>query len=84
MEGHKASPPLMSRPRFVIPLSFGMAAVAGFIAQRLAPVGYGDLAAMCAAWIAFYPIPRLKPKIPWWMHWVQGAFILLGAWLVTR
>jgi len=76
--------PLMSRPAFVIPLSFAMAAVAALLAERLAPPRLADLAAVCAAWIAFYPIPRLKPKIPWWWPWVQGVFIVLGFWLVTR
>ena len=76
--------PLMSRPTFVIPASFALAFVAGSAAQRLAPPKYADLAALCAAWVAFYPIPRLKPRIPWWWHWVQGVFILLGFWFVTQ
>ena len=61
-----------------------MAAIGALIAQRLAPQQYADLAAVCAAWIAFYPIPRLKPKIPRWWHWMQGVFIVLGFWYVTR
>lgn len=72
------------RPAIVIPASLTAATVAGLIAQRLAPAGMGDAAALCAAWIALYPIPRLKPTIPWWMHWAQGVGILLGFWLVTR
>jgi hypothetical protein len=75
---------LMSLPAFVIPASFALAALAGYTAHRLAPSNVADLAALCAAWVAFYPIPRLKPRIPWWNHWLQGIFILLGFWLVTR
>jgi hypothetical protein len=72
------------RPAIVIPASFVAAFLAGFAAQRIAPEGWKDLAAIVAVWIAFYPIPRLKPKIPWWWHWVQGVFILLGAWFVLH
>lgn len=72
------------RPAIVIPASFAAAFLVGFLAQRLAPPGWKDLAVLVAAWAALYPIPRLKPKIPWWWHWMQGVFILLGAWLVLR
>jgi len=75
---------LISRPAFVIPASFALAAVAGFTAEHLAPPNIADLVAVCAVWVALYPIPRLKPKIPWWNHWLQGAFILFGFWLMTR
>lgn len=75
---------LMSRPMFVIPASFALAGVAGLAAQRLAPPDYADFAAVCAIWVALYPIPRLKPRIPWWNHWLQGVFILFGFWLITR
>ena len=76
--------PLMSRPTFVFPLSFGVAGAAALLAERLSPPRYADLVAVCVAWIAFYPIPRLKPTIPWWLHWVQGVFIVFGFWLVTH
>jgi hypothetical protein len=72
------------RPLFVIPASLTASFVAGLLAQRVAPAGWGDAAAMCAAWAALYPIPRLIPKIPWWWHWMQGVFIMLGFWFVTR
>jgi hypothetical protein len=75
---------LMSRPAFVIPASFALAAVAGLTAERLAPPDVADLAAVCAVWVALYPISRLKPRIPWWNHWLQGIVIVFVFWLVTR
>ena len=72
------------RPAIVIPASLAAAFLVGLVAQRVAAEGWKDLAALAAAWVALYPIPRLKPKIPWWWHWMQGTFILLGAWLVLR
>jgi hypothetical protein len=68
----------------VIPASLGAAFVVGLLAQRLAPAGWKEATALGAAWVALYPIPRLKPKIPWWWHWVQGLFIMLGALMVLR
>lgn len=80
------SPPrgLMSRPMFVIPATFALAGVAGLAAQHLAPPDYADFAAVCAIWVALYPIPRLKPRIPWWNHWLQGVVIIFAFWLMTR
>jgi hypothetical protein len=72
---------LMSRPAFVIPASFALAAVAGLTAERLAPSNIADLGAV---WAALYPIPRLKPGIPWWNHWLQGVVIVFVFWLMTR
>ena len=76
--------PLRGRPAIVIPLSLLGAAAAALIAQRLAPPRVADMAMLCAAWIALYPISWLKRSIPWWRHWVQGAFILLGAWFAMK
>jgi len=76
--------PLMSRPAFVIPASFALAGVAGLAAERLAPPDVADLVAVCVIWAALYPIPRLKPRIPWWNHWLQGVVILFAFWLMTR
>ncbi len=72
------------RPAYVIPASLTAALIAGFLAQHVAPEGWKDAAGLSAAWVALYPIPRLRPKIPWWWHWMQGAFIMLGFWIVTR
>ena len=71
---------LRGRPAIVIPLSLAAAAAAALIAQRLAPPRVADLAMIGVAWIALSPIPWLKRSVPWWRHWVQGAFIMLGAW----
>jgi hypothetical protein len=76
--------PLRGRPAVVVPLSLAAAAAAALAAKRLAPPHAGDLATFCAAWIALYPIPWLKRSIPWWRHWIQGAFILLGAWFAMH
>ena len=67
-------------PAVVIPATLAVATFAALTAERRG----GDLGAFVVAWIALYPIPRLNPRIPWWLHWVEGAFILLGSWLVTR
>ena len=72
------------RPAIVVPASLTAAFVVALVVQRLAPTGWNDLAAIAAAWAALYPIPRLKPDIPGWWHWVQGIFVVLGAWLVLR
>ena len=71
---------LTARPAVVIPLSFVLAFIAVTVVQRVVPSGWKDTAALCAAWISFYPISRLKPNIPWWWHWVEGAFIGIGFW----
>ena len=76
--------PLMARPGLVFPLSFGMAFIGALLAERFVPPQYADLSAICLAWAAFYPIPRLKPKIPWWWHWMQGAVIVFAFWFVTH
>lgn len=76
--------PLMSRPAFVIPATFALAGVAGLVAEHLAPPNVADLVTVCAVWVALYPIPRLKPRIPWWNHWLQGVVILFAFWLMTR
>lgn len=76
--------PLMVRPMFVIPASFALAGVAGLAAERLAPENVADFVTVCVVWIALYPIPRLKPRIPWWNHWLQGVVVLFAFWLMTR
>lgn len=75
---------LTSRPAFVIPASFALAGAVGLIAERLAPPNVADLVAVCVIWAALYPIPRLKPRIPWWNHWLQGIVIVFAFWLMTR
>ena len=75
---------LRGRPIVVIPLSLLAAVAAALIAQRLAPANMTDMAMLGAAWIALSPIPWLKRSVPWWRHWMQGVFILLGAWFVMH
>jgi hypothetical protein len=68
----------------VVAGSFGAATIAAFAAHFPAPAEMADIAALCAIWAALSPIPRLNPRIPWWMHWVEGAFILFGFLIPTR
>lgn len=75
---------MMHRPAFVIPASLGLAGIAGILAERLAPPNLADLVAISVIWICQYPIPRLKPNIPWWNHWLQGVVILFAFWLMTH
>jgi hypothetical protein len=72
------------RPAVVIPASLALALAAALSTEHLAPTRLADAVAICVAWGALYPISRLKPSIPWWMHWVQGMVIFLGFWLATH
>lgn len=51
------------------------------LATRVIPAPTTDLALMCAIWITFYPVARLKRSEPRWAHWARGirdpvAFLL--------
>ncbi|MCA1649407.1 MAG: hypothetical protein LC753_03720 [Acidobacteria bacterium] len=81
---HWARGALLWQRIVVIAGSFGAAAIAAFTAYALAPPAMADIAAVCAIWVALSPFRASIRESPWWMHWVQGAFILLGFWIVTR
>ena len=59
------------------------AAAAAEIVLKVASPRYLNLALVCVIWVAFYPVARLNPKKPWWLHWVEGLFVLAGFWLVS-
>jgi hypothetical protein len=48
------------------------------IVQRIVPPPATCFALMCAVWIAFYPVARLKRTEPWWAHWARGVVILFA------
>jgi hypothetical protein len=39
---------------------------------------------MCAVWITFYPVARLKRSEAWWAHWARGIVILFAFLLAQR
>jgi hypothetical protein len=39
---------------------------------------------MCAVWITFYPVARLKRSEAWWAHWARGVVILFAFMLAQR
>jgi hypothetical protein len=43
-----------------------------------------DLALMCAIWITFYPVARLKRAEAWWAHSARGIVILFAFLLAQR
>ena len=65
-------------------LCFAMATVVALIVQRVIPPPATDLALMCAVWITFYPVARLKRSEPWWAHWARGIVILFAFLLAQR
>jgi hypothetical protein len=65
-------------------LCFALASVVAFVVQHTVPQPATDLAMMCAIWITFYPVARLKRTEPWWAHWARGIVILLGFLLARR
>jgi hypothetical protein len=68
----------------VVILCFALASVAALIVQRVVPPPATDVALMCAVWIAFYPVARLKRSEPWWAHWARGLVILFAFLLAQR
>ena len=54
------------------------------LTRRFVPFLDSDLASLCVGWIAVYPITLLNRRYPWWMHWVNGIFVVAGFWLVSR
>jgi hypothetical protein len=52
--------------------------------QRIVPAPATDVALMCAVWITFYPVARLKRTEPWWAHWARGIVILFAFLLARR
>ena len=68
----------------VVILCFAMATVVALIVQRVIPPPATDLALMCAIWITFYPVARLKRSEPWWAHWARGIMILFAFLLAQR
>jgi hypothetical protein len=68
----------------VVILCFAIATVVALIVQRVIPAPATDLALMCAVWISFYPVARLKRSEAWWAHWARGIVILFAFLLVQR
>jgi hypothetical protein len=68
----------------VVILCFAMATVVALIVQRVVPAPTTDLALMCAIWITFYPVARLKRSEAWWAHWARGIVILFAFLLAER
>jgi hypothetical protein len=68
----------------VVILCFALASVVALIVQRIVPAPATDVALMCAVWITFYPVARLKRTEPWWAHWARGLVILFAFALAQR
>ena len=68
----------------VVILCLSIATAVALIVQRVVPAPATDLALMCAVWIAFYPVARLKRSEPWWAHWARGIVILFAFLLAQR
>jgi hypothetical protein len=62
----------------VVILCFALASVVALLVQRVVPPPATDVALMCAVWITFYPVARLKRSEPWWAHWARGIVILFA------
>jgi uncharacterized membrane protein YccC len=62
----------------VVILCFALASVVALIVQRVVPAPATDVALMCAVWVTFYPVARLKRTEPWWSHWARGILILIA------
>jgi hypothetical protein len=60
----------------VVILCFVVATVVALIVRRIVPPPATEVALMCAVWITFYPVARLKRSEPWWAHWGRGIVIL--------
>lgn len=68
----------------VVILCFVVATIVAFVVQRVVPPPSTDLVLMCAIWITFYPVARLKRSEPWWAHWARGVVILFAFLLAQR
>jgi hypothetical protein len=68
----------------VVILCFVLASVVAFIVERLVPPPATDVVLVCAIWITFYPVARLKRTEPWWAHWARGIVILFAFLLAQR
>ena len=68
----------------VVILCFTLASVVALIVQRVVPEPATDVIMMCAVWITFYPVARLKRTEPWWAHWARGIVILFAFLLAQR
>jgi hypothetical protein len=69
---------LPSRPRawLVVIRSFAMAILAGEVVIHVASPPLSDLLTVIVAWICFYPVARLNPRRPWWVHWLRGIVVI--------
>ena len=86
---HLHEDPGAPRPRgwrrfHVVILCFVVATVVALVVRRVVPPPATDLALVCAVWITFYPVARLKRSEPWWAHWARGVVILLAFLLAQR
>jgi hypothetical protein len=72
------------RRSHVVLLCFVLASVVAFAVQRAVPPPATDVVLLCAVWITFYPVARLKRSEPWWAHWARGIVILIGFWIAVR
>jgi hypothetical protein len=62
----------------VVILCFALASFVALIVQRVVPAPATDVALICAVWVTFYPVARLKRTEPWWAHWARGILILIA------
>ena len=71
--------PSRRRAWLVVIRSFAMAIVAGEGVIHVASPPLSDLLTVLAAWIGFYPVARLNPQRPWWVHWLRGIVVIAAA-----
>jgi hypothetical protein len=63
---------------------FAVAPAAGIVASRLVLPQFAMFASVAAIWASMYPIALLNRRDPWWAHWLRGAFLALGFWIVAQ
>jgi hypothetical protein len=68
--------PSRRRAWFVVIRSFAMAILAGEVVIHVTSPPLSDLLTVIVAWICFYPVARLNPQRPWWVHWLRGVIVI--------
>jgi hypothetical protein len=72
----RTPPPARRRAWLVVIRSFATAILAGEVVIHIASPPLSDLLTVLAAWICFYPVARLSPQRPWWVHWLRGIVVI--------
>jgi hypothetical protein len=70
------SAPSRRRAWLVVLRRFAMAIVAGEGVIHVTSPPLSDLLTVLVAWICFYPVARLNPHRPWWVHWLRGVIVI--------